>query len=168
MLDSTLLSRTLLLGTLCACSFGCTETQSTTTGTDPVTDRNVTVTANKPLIPDPQTSTTTVEVNRETGAVTVDRTNTGVNVRDQNDSAITPLNQNENQADIKITADIRSKVVDTEMSVGAQNVKIITQDGKVTLQGPVQTADEKTQIEDIARDVAGKDNVDSQLEIATN
>ena len=47
----------------------------------------------------------------------------------------------------------------------AQNVKIITQDGQVTLRGPVKTGDEKKRIEEIARSVAGESKVDSQLEI---
>jgi osmotically-inducible protein OsmY len=66
---------------------------------------------------------------------------------------------------IAITADIRKQVVDTEMSVKSQNVKIITQDGKVTLRGPVETAAEKTRIEEIARAVAGANNIDSQLDV---
>jgi len=77
----------------------------------------------------------------------------------------TPLDQNENQADINLTAEIRKRVVDTKMSVNAQNVKIITQDGRVTLRGPVKTADEKKRIEEIARVVAGDGKVDSQLEV---
>ena len=80
-------------------------------------------------------------------------------------NAKTPIDQNEDQPDIDITAKIRKQVVDTKMSVEAQNVKIITQDGKVTLRGPVKTAEEKKQIEDIARAVAGAGNVESQLEI---
>jgi len=44
-------------------------------------------------------------------------------------------------------------------------VKIITQDGKVTLRGPVKSAEEKKRIEDLATAVAGADNVDSQLEV---
>ena len=58
--------------------------------------------------------------------------NTAVNVRDRDTSTKTPIDQNENQADIDITAKIRKEVVDTKMSVNAQNVKIITQNGKVT------------------------------------
>jgi len=92
--------------------------------------------------------------------------NTGVNTRDRNANAKTPIDQNENQADIDVTAKIRKQVVDTKMSVDAQNVKIITQDGKVTLRGPVKSADEKKRIEDIAHAVAGADKVDSQLEVA--
>lgn len=95
----------------------------------------------------------------------VDRDNTAVNKRDRDSGAKTPFDQNENKLDIGITADIRKRVVDTKMSVNAHNVKIITQDGKVTLRGPVKTADEKSQIEEIARSVAGANNVDSQLEV---
>jgi osmotically-inducible protein OsmY len=51
------------------------------------------------------------------------------------------------------------------MSVNAQNVKIMTQDGKVTLRGPVKSDDEKKKIEDIALAVAGVGKVDNQLEV---
>jgi len=108
-----------------------------------------------------------VTTKEDEAAVTepADRTNTGVNVRDRDSTAKTPLDQNENKADIDITAEIRKQVVATKMSVNAQNVKIITQDGKVTLRGPVNTAAEKTSIQDIARAVAGNSNVDNQLEV---
>lgn len=98
----------------------------------------------------------------------VDRTNTGVNVRDRDNLAKTPIDQNENQPDINTTADIRKRVVAAGMSVEATNVKIITQDGNVTLRGPVPTADEKQTIENIANEVAGADHVDNQLEVSQN
>ncbi|MDZ4851133.1 MAG: BON domain-containing protein [Pirellulaceae bacterium] len=98
----------------------------------------------------------------------VDRNNTAVNARDRDSNAKTPFDQNENQKDIDITANIRKRVVDTKMSIDAQNVKIITQDGRVTLRGPVKSADEKTRIEEIARNVAGDKQVDSQLEVVMN
>ena len=98
-------------------------------------------------------------------ALPADRDNTATNVRDRDDSTKLPIDQNENKIDIGITADIRSQVVDTEMSVDAQNVKIVTQDGRVTLRGPVKTAEEKQRIEEIAHSVAGADKVDSLLEV---
>jgi hyperosmotically inducible protein len=91
--------------------------------------------------------------------------NTGVNERDRSAATKTPIDQNENQKDIDVTAQIRKQVVDSKLSVNAQNVKIITQDGKVTLRGPVRSAEEKQQIEQIAGGIAGPGNVDSQLEI---
>jgi hyperosmotically inducible periplasmic protein len=93
------------------------------------------------------------------------RDNTAVNERDRGSAAKTPIDQNENKKDVDITAEIRKRVVDTKMSVSAQNVKIITQDGRVTLRGPVKTAEEKQQIEKFAHEVAGAANVDSQIEI---
>ena len=101
-------------------------------------------------------------------AGTVDRDNTGVNVRDRSDAAKTPINQNENKADVDLTAEIRKRVVDTKLSVNAHNVKIITQDGRVTLRGPVKSADEKKQIGDIAVAVAGAGKVDNLLEVEGN
>jgi hyperosmotically inducible periplasmic protein len=91
--------------------------------------------------------------------------NTGVNVRDRDSNAKTPIDQDEDQPDLDITAKIRKEVVDTKMSVKAQNVKIITQDGKVTLRGPVETAEEKAKIEEIARRVARAGNVTSEIEV---
>jgi hyperosmotically inducible periplasmic protein len=99
------------------------------------------------------------------GSASVQPNNTAVNERDRDRETKTPIDQNENQADVSTTANIRKQVVDTKMSVDAQNVKIITQDGKVTLRGPVDSDQEKQKIEDIARSVAGAGNVDSQLEV---
>src|SRR6476620_4953716 len=99
-----------------------------------------------------------------TDSAAVKRDNTEVNVRDRTDAVKTPIDQNENRNDIDITANIRKRVVDTKMSVNAQNVKIITQDGKVTFRGPVKSEEEKAQIEKMAHEVAGA-NVDNQLEV---
>ncbi len=51
------------------------------------------------------------------------------------------------------------------MSVNAKNVKIITIDGQVTLRGPVNTAEEKRLIGEIADRIARSENVDNQLEV---
>lgn len=93
--------------------------------------------------------------------------NSAVNQRDRDPAAKTPIDQNETPADIKITADIRKQVLEQpDFSVNARNVKIITADGRVTLRGPVTTEAEKQTIEKIAADIAGKDQVDSHLEVA--
>ena len=110
-------------------------------------------------------STATNATSPPTDSAAVKRDNTEVNVRDRTDAVKTPIDQNENQKDIDITANIRKRAVDTKMSVNAQNVKIITQDGKVTLRGPVKSEEEKTQIEKMAHEVAGAANVDNQLEV---
>ena len=95
----------------------------------------------------------------------VKKDNTAINERDRSDAAKTPIDQNENQKDIDITASIRKQVVDKKMSTNAENSKIITQDGKVTLRGPVKSEEEKKQIVDIAVSVAGDGNVTNQLEV---
>ena len=108
---------------------------------------------------------TTTATPPSANSTTPERDNTGVNVRDRSDAAKTPIDQNENQTDIDITANIRKRVVDTKMSINAQNVKIITQDGKVTLRGPVKSEEEKMQIDKLAHEIAGPANVDNQLEV---
>jgi osmotically-inducible protein OsmY len=91
--------------------------------------------------------------------------NTERNVRDQNDATLTPEDQKENESDIKITADIRQALVrDKSLSVNAQNVKIITRDGKVTLRGPVESKAESLRLQQITKQTPGVVQVDNQLE----
>jgi hyperosmotically inducible periplasmic protein len=103
----------------------------------------------------------------ETTASSAGRDNTGVNVRDGDSTAKTPFDQKENKDDIATTADVRKQIVGSDMSTDAKNVKIITENGHVTLRGPVKSANEKTQIEKIALQVAGEGKVDNQLEVAS-
>ena len=95
--------------------------------------------------------------------------NTTVNKRDADGATKTPIDQKENKADIDRTAEIRKRIVDTpDMSINAQNVKVITADGKVTLRGPVISETERETIVKIATAVAGEGNVDNQLEVKAN
>ena len=69
-------------------------------------------------------------------------------------------------ADIDTTARIRKEILaEKGMSVNARNVKVITANGRVTLRGPVNTAEEKRRIAEIANRIATSDNVDNQLEV---
>lgn len=75
--------------------------------------------------------------------------------------------QKMNPADRAITQKIRKAIHDdTSLSTYAHNIKIITQDGKVTLRGPVRSDDEKSNLEAKAVTVAGQDNVTDLLEVA--
>ena len=75
--------------------------------------------------------------------------------------------QKMNPADRTITQKIRKAIhEDSTLSTYAHNIKIITQDGKVPLRGPVRSEDEKSNIEAKAVVVAGQGNVTNQLEIA--
>jgi hyperosmotically inducible protein len=92
--------------------------------------------------------------------------NTAVNTRDSSGTTATPLDQGTSEADLAITAKIRQAVVDDKaLSVNAQNVKVITNAGMVTLRGPVKSEQEKMAIEAKAKQVAGVTKVDNQLEI---
>jgi hyperosmotically inducible protein len=72
-----------------------------------------------------------------------------------------------NLADREITRKIRAAIVgDKSLSTYAHNIKIITQDGKVTLKGPVRTEKEKADVEAKAAAVAGATNVTSEIAIA--
>lgn len=96
----------------------------------------------------------------------IDADNTRRNVRDRNDRSVTPMDQGNSAADIRVTASIRKEITAAEnMSVNAQNVKIITNNGRVTLRGPVNSADEKRLIGEIANRIASGTNVDNQLEV---
>jgi hypothetical protein len=69
-------------------------------------------------------------------------------------------------SDAEISDDIREKLAEhDDLSVKAKNVRISTANGKVTLRGPVESADEKSKVESCAREVAGAD-VDNRLEVA--
>jgi len=95
--------------------------------------------------------------------------NSGINVRDRDTNNLTPGDQGTTQSDIDITQRIRKQLVmNTDYSVDAKNIKIITANGKVTLRGPVNSDNEKSGIETLAQNIAGNGNVDDQLEVATN
>jgi hyperosmotically inducible protein len=59
----------------------------------------------------------------------------------------------------------RALTQDQSLSTYAQNVKIITQNGMVTLKGPVRSEEEKKTVETKATEVAGENNVTSNLDV---
>ena len=75
--------------------------------------------------------------------------------------------QKMNPADRAITQKIRKSIHDdANLSTYAHNIKIITQDGKVTLRGPVRSEDEKSALQAKAEAVAGAENVTNKLTVA--
>ena len=92
--------------------------------------------------------------------------NTEINVRDKGNTTLTPEDQKETKKDIRITAHIRKTVVrDKSLSIDAQNAKIITRSGVVTLRGPVANEAESKKLQKIAKKTRGVVKVDNQLEI---
>src|ERR1700756_1326962 len=75
--------------------------------------------------------------------------------------------QSAHKSDTDITRDIRRSIVsDKSLSTYAHNVKIITQNGAVTLKGPVNSDDEKQTVAAKAAEVVGgSDKVTNQLTV---
>ena len=93
--------------------------------------------------------------------------NTKANKRDRDKGAPTADQQKMNSTDRDLAKRIRSAIMsDKSLSTYAHNVKIVAQDGKVTLKGPVRSEEEKNAIETKATEIAGAGNVMNQLEVA--
>lgn len=84
--------------------------------------------------------------------------NTGVNQRDRSAGEPTADQQKMNATDRKLSASIRKTIVqDKSLSTDAHNIKIISQNGEVTLKGPVKSESEKQAVLAKARAAAGSD-----------
>ena len=105
---------------------------------------------------------------KQVSQTAVEPDNSGRNVRDRDDQNKTAGDQSESEADRAITQNIRDAITaDDALSTNGKNVKIITNDGAVTLRGPVNSEKEKSEIEAKAKQIAGVRKVDNQLEIAS-
>lgn len=145
--------KTITMIALSACLVACGEGTSTPAN-DHAGDRPATGAA---------TSTGTAA---DHAAAPANADNSGVNKRDEHNATLTPADQGGSESDRAITAGIRKAVVaEPGFSVDAQNVKIITIDGKVTLRGPVDAPNERDRIGELAKGVAGVTAVDNQLEV---
>ena len=70
-------------------------------------------------------------------------------------------------SDRALSQQVRKAIMqDKSMSTYAHNVKVVTQNGQVTLSGPVRTDDEKQTIVQKAAAVAGQDHVVDQISAA--
>jgi osmotically-inducible protein OsmY len=92
--------------------------------------------------------------------------NTKMNQRDRDQAATTADQQSNEKTDREITQQVRKALInDKSLSAYAHNVKIVTQNGVVTVKGPVRSEEEKNAIEAKAAEVSGKD-VKSELSVA--
>lgn len=109
--------------------------------------------------------TTTSAVDTNAAATNAD--NSANNRQDRNGQGLTADDQGTSDSDRQITRRIRQMLMNNtnDFSMAAKNVKIITDNGTVTLRGPVNTDNEKTGIETIAKNVAGDGHVNDQLEV---
>jgi len=92
--------------------------------------------------------------------------NTAKSERDRSGETQTSGDQSNSPADLKITQAIRQALMkDSELSMTAKNIKVITANGQVTLRGPVKTAQEKAKIDQLAKSAAGGAHIDDQLDV---
>src|SRR5580765_5543605 len=92
--------------------------------------------------------------------------NTKVNTRDRAPSQPTADRQSNARSDVAITRDIRRAIVkDKDLSTAAHNIKIITQQGQVTLKGPVASDSEKQTVEAKATEIAGAGHVKNDVSV---
>jgi hyperosmotically inducible protein len=106
---------------------------------------------------------------RQPGSTRQAPDNTKTNQRDRSQNEPTADQQKENQSDRELTAKVRQALVkDKSLSTYAHNVKIIVQDGIVTLKGPVRSEEEKRAVEEKAAEAAGgADKIKSELEVSS-
>jgi len=94
--------------------------------------------------------------------------NTKINQRDRSKSEPTADQQKENRSDRELARQIRRAIVkDKSLSTYARNIKIIAQDGMVTLKGPVNTQEEKQAIEAKAAAIAGQGKITNEIEVGS-
>ena len=93
--------------------------------------------------------------------------NTKINKRDRDPGQATADQQSNSQGDRDLTQQIRKAIMkDKSLSAYAHNIKVITQNGEVTLKGPVNTEEEKQAIGTKAAEVIGNpDKVHNQIEV---
>jgi osmotically-inducible protein OsmY len=93
--------------------------------------------------------------------------NTKVNKRDRNAGEATADQQKMNDSDRELTRKIRRSIMDDKsLSTYAHNVKVISQNGSVTLKGPVRSEDEKSALEAKAVAIAGSGKIINELSVA--
>ena len=93
--------------------------------------------------------------------------NTEMNKRDRNSGEATADQQKMNATDRDLTQRIRQSIMsDKSLSTYAHNIKIISQNGTVTLKGPVKSDDEKKNVMEKAVSVAGSaDKVTDEVSV---
>lgn len=117
------------------------------------------------LTPYLATAATVPAVTEKSPANDGDASNTGINKRDRDDKTLTPMDQMNNESDLKITQEIRQALMKDEFSMDAKNIKVITRNGKVTLRGPVKTTAEREKISALVKAMPGIKSIDNQLQV---
>jgi sporulation protein YlmC with PRC-barrel domain len=91
--------------------------------------------------------------------------NTAQNEQDIDKDAVTPTDQGNSKKDVQITKDIRSGIMDANLSFNAKNIKIITRNENVTLKGVVESEAEHQAVLAIARNHANTAKINDDLKV---
>jgi osmotically-inducible protein OsmY len=93
--------------------------------------------------------------------------NTKKNSKVVNGDKPTAQNQSNDKSSVDRTAELRKAIMKKKgLSSNAQNVKLIDENGKMTLRGPVNSAKEKDIIDSLAKNCYGKNYV-NEIEVVT-
>jgi osmotically-inducible protein OsmY len=88
------------------------------------------------------------------------------NTKANKDQAVTADQQTNKASDRDLAQQVRKAIVaDKSLSTYAHNVKVIVQNGKVTLKGPVRSDDERRTVASKAAEIAGAGNVTNDLSV---
>jgi sporulation protein YlmC with PRC-barrel domain len=99
------------------------------------------------------------------GGEVIESDNSAQNEKPENKSGLIPTDQGNSEKDVQITRDIRTSIIDTDLSFKAKNIKIITKDERVVLKGVVENDDEHQAILKIAKDHANAAKITDELEV---
>jgi hyperosmotically inducible periplasmic protein len=107
------------------------------------------------------------EIPAPTDRAAVSADNTKSNKLDPANTSATADAQTNEAGDVKITQSIRKSLMsDKSLSTYAHNVKVVTVDGHVTLNGVVRSEQERASVEAKAASVVGENNVVNDLKIS--
>lgn len=103
----------------------------------------------------------------QSGTAQVPPDNTKVNQRDRDKAQPTADQQKDNKSDRELARQVRRALVkDKSLSTYAHNVKVIAQNGVVTLKGAVRSDQEKQAVEAKATEAAGgEDKIKSEISV---
>ncbi|HEY9774812.1 MAG TPA: BON domain-containing protein [Planktothrix sp.] len=93
--------------------------------------------------------------------------NTAQNQGSTQSDAVTAEKQGNKKSEVTVLAGVRKSIMaDKDLSMDAKNVKILYSKGLVTLRGPVDSAEEKSKVEEIAKGCDGVTAVKNLLSVA--
>ena len=91
--------------------------------------------------------------------------NTANNEQEMKKNLASPMDQGNSDRDLGLTKDIRSAIVGAEFSFNAKNVKIISNDGNVTLRGVVESEAEHQAVLKLARAHADPSKITDDIKV---